>query len=76
MWGKEKVFEVPDVSRANEFYREPPAIQRHYMVIRDAMMADDRITVGNRQMRLLRSGFEIPITLKQCNKLLRKYKCS
>ena len=70
---KEKVYAVPDIARSSEFYREPPAVQRHYLVIREAMMADDRVTVGNRQIRLVTSGFEIPITLKQVNRLLRKY---
>lgn len=74
MFGKEKVFGIPDTSRADEFYREPSAVHRHYLVIRKAMIADDRETVGNRQLRLLASGFEIPITLKQCNRLLEKYK--
>ena len=44
------------------------------MVIRDAMQADDKHTIGNRQLRLLNAGFEIPITLQQCNRLLEKYK--
>ena len=70
---KEKVFRVPDVTRAQELYREPPAVQRHYMAIRDAMIAGDKQTVGNRQLRLLTSGSEIPVTLKQTERLLRKY---
>ena len=74
MFNREKVFPVPDTRRAEETYNEPPAVQRHYLVIRDAMMEKDAVTVGNRQLRLLRSGFEIPITLKQCNKLLEKYR--
>ena len=73
MFGKDRTFEVPDITRVQEFYREPPAVQRHYMVIRDAMNAGDTYTVGDRQIRLLRAGFEIPITVKQCEKLLRKY---
>lgn len=73
MFGKEKVFQIPDASRAQEYYRESPAVQRHYLVIRDAMQANDAETVGNRQLRLLAAGHEIPITVKQCNRLLRKY---
>ena len=74
MFGREQKFLIPNSSRADEFYREPSAVQRHYLVISKAMKADDRETVGNRQLRLLASGFEIPITLKQCNRLLEKYK--
>ena len=68
------VYDVPEVSRAGEFYPEPSAVHRHYLVIRDAMQADDKHTVGNRQLRLLNAGFEIPVTLQQCNRLLEKYK--
>ena len=67
------MYKIPDASRADETYTEPPAIQRHYLVLRDAMMAEDLETIGNRQLRLLGGGFEIPITLEQCNKLLEKY---
>lgn len=73
MFGREPKFDVPDVRRQNETYAEPAAIQRHYLVIRDAMLRKDMRTVGNRQLRLLRSGYEIPITLKQVEKLLEKY---
>ena len=68
------VFDIPEVTKAGEFYPEPSSVHRHYMVIRDAMKADDKHAVGNRQLRLLNGGFEIPITLKQCNRLLEKYK--
>ena len=70
----EGVYDIPEVSMASEFYPEPSAVHRHYLVIRDAMQADDRYTVGNRQLRLLNAGFEIPITLQHCNRLLEKYK--
>ena len=66
-------YEIPDITRSKDIYIEPPAIQRHYIAIRDAMLTEDRYTVGNRQLRLLNGGFEIPISLEQCNKLLRKY---
>ena len=68
------VYEIPDVSRADEFYWKSSAVHRHYLVIRDAMKADDRYTIGNRQMRLLKAGREIPVTLQQCNNLLERYK--
>ncbi len=67
-------FPIPEVSTASEFYPEPSAVHRHYLVIRDAMEADDKYTVGNRQLRLLNAGLEIPITLQHCNRLLEKYK--
>ena len=67
------VFPIPDVTKARELYPELPAIQRHYLIIRDAMAKDDKYTVGNRQLRLLNGGFEIPISIEQCNKLLEKY---
>jgi len=70
----EAVFQVPDATRSSELYPEPSAVHRHYLVIRDAMKAGDHQTTGNRQLRLLNGGFEIPITLKQCNRLLEKYK--
>ena len=73
MFGKDKVFELPDVTRADEFYREPAAVQRHYLVLRNAKEVGDRETIGNRQLRLLGGGFEVPITLSQCNRLLEKY---
>ena len=66
-------FQIPDVTRASESYPEPSAVRRHYMVICDAMKAGDLYTVGNRQLRLLNGGFEIPVTLKQVTKLLEKY---
>ena len=43
-------------------------------VIREAMKSGDRRTIGDRQLRLLKAGQEIPVTLQQCNKLLEKYK--
>ena len=67
------LFNIPDAGRADELYSEPSAVQRHYLVIRDAMNAGDLSTVGNRQLRLLSGGFEIPISLEQCNRLLEKY---
>lgn len=66
-------FPIPNVTYANEIYTDLPAIERHYLIIRDAMMVGDKHTVGNRQLRLLHAGLEIPITLTQCNKLLEKY---
>jgi len=73
LFNKETVFQVPDVRRMNENAQEPPAVHRHYLVMRDAMLVNDRATVANRQLRLLEGGFEIPITIKQCNKLLKAY---
>jgi len=67
------MYKIPDASRADELYLEPPAIQRHYLIIREAMKTGDLETIGNRQLRLLGGGFEIPITIEQCNKLLEKY---
>ena len=67
------IFQPPDASRQHEFYHDPPAVHRHYLVLRDAMKAGDHQTIGNRQLRLLNGGFEIPITLKQVNRLLEKY---
>jgi len=72
-FNRDPVFPVPDVRRLEERYIEPPAVRRHYLYIRDAMRNEDKHTVGNRQARLLKAGFEIPITLKQCEKLLEKY---
>jgi len=69
----ETIFQPPDAGRQYEMYSEPSAIHRHYMVLRDAMKASDHRTIGNRQLRLLNGGFEIPITLKQVNRLLEKY---
>jgi hypothetical protein len=69
-----KTFQMPDIRLISELYPDPSAIHRHYLVIRDAMRADDKHKVGNRQLRLLNGGFEIPVTLEQCNKLLEKYK--
>ena len=65
------VFRIPDVRLVHEIYSA--TAERHYLVIRDAMMDNDSHTVGNRQVRLLHAGLEIPITLEQCNKLLEKY---
>jgi hypothetical protein len=70
---KEKVFKVPDVRRANEHAGVPAAVIRHYHVMRDAMKRDDVKTVANRQIRLLRGGAEIPLTLSQCDDMLEKY---
>jgi len=67
-------FRVPDTQYADETYDKPSA-HRHYLVLRDAMQAEDTKTVGNRQIRLLRAGFEIPITIDQCNRILEKYRC-
>ena len=70
----DEVFDVPDVRLALELYPSTRAVQRHYMVIREAMKSGDRRTIGDRQLRLLKAGQEIPVTLQQCNKLLEKYK--
>lgn len=66
-------FELPDVTHADELYAEQPAIQRHYLLLRDAMRVGDEHTVGDRQLRLLKGGVEIPITVEQCDRLLSKY---
>ena len=66
-------FPVPDVRLELELYPSTRAVQRHYMVIRDAMRTGDKRTVGDRQLRLLKAGKEIPVTLQQCNKLLEQY---
>ena len=65
------VFSIPNVKYEREIY--PQVAERHYLVIRHAMLADDKYTVGNRQLRLLHAGLEIPITIEQCDELLRKY---
>ena len=65
----EHVFTIPNIDQSAEH----PAIQRHYALIREAMIAGEGLKVGNRQLRLLKAGIEIPITLKQCNRLLEKY---
>ncbi len=65
------VFRIPNVKYQQDVY--PQTALRHYLVIRDAMLANDKHTVGNRQLRLLHAGLEIPITVEQCNKYLRKY---
>ena len=44
--------------------------RRHYMIIRSAMQSGDKITVGNRQLRLLHAGLEIPLTIEQCDRIL------
>ena len=66
MFNKEKLYHIPDV-------RQPlvnmPA-RRHYLILRDAMIDNDLQTIGNRQLRLLKGGYEVPISLKQCNRLL------
>ena len=67
------VFDMPDITRATEMYPNTCAVKRHYMVIREAMKSGDRRTVGNRQLRLLKAGFEIPVTLQHCCRLLEKY---
>jgi len=67
------VFRIPDVERTKEIYRDQPAIHRHYLIIKRAMEQNDGFTVGNRQLRLLHAGVEIPITLEQVNRLLERY---
>ena len=64
-------FPIPNLKYAHDIY--PPTAERHYLTIRDAMIANDKHTVGNRQLRLLHAGLEIPINLEQCNKILEKY---
>ena len=44
--------------------------RRQYMIIRSAMESGDKITVGNRQLRLLHAGLEIPLTIQQCDRIL------
>lgn len=70
---KEIVFEIPDVRRANERAPKPQAVKRHYLVMQKAMSEGDKRLVANHQLRLLRGGFEVPITLSQCEKLLERF---
>jgi len=70
------VFPVPHIERAKEVYRDQPAIHRHYLVIKGAMERNDTHTVGNRQLRLLHAGAEIPITLEQVNRYLENYRAT
>jgi len=70
------VFPVPHIERAKEVYLEQPAVRRHYLVIKAAMEREDTHTVGNRQLRLLHAGVEIPITLEQVNKYLENYRAT
>ncbi len=70
------VFPVPHIERSKDVYRDQPAIQRHYLVIKRAMESNDAYTVGNRQLRLLHAGLEIPITLEQVNQYLEKYRAT
>ena len=65
----EKTFPIP---RADSF-NEPAGIERKYLMIRDAMLDGDLKTVGNHQLRLLKAGLEIPITLTDVNNILEKY---
>jgi len=64
-------FPIPKLRHVQDIY--PPMAERHYLTIRDAMLENDKHTVGNRQLRLLHAGLEIPINLKQCNRILEKY---
>jgi hypothetical protein len=71
-WNKEQVFKIRNVKRADENEPQPACLERHYAVMLDAMKRDDRDTVANRQVRLLRGSFEVPLTVSQCAKLLEK----
>ncbi len=70
------VFPVPHIERSKEVYRDQPAIHRHYLVIKAAMERNDTHVVGNRQLRLLHAGAEIPITLEQVNQYLENYRAT
>jgi len=70
------VFPVPHIERSKEVYRDQPAIHRHYLVIKGAMERGDTHMVGNRQLRLLHAGVEIPINLEQVNRYLEKYRAT
>ena len=74
MFGREKTFKMPDIRRVDEKFREPPAVERHYRVMHRAMLCDDKDTVNDRQVRLLRGRYEVPVTLKQVKAILEKYK--
>ncbi len=65
-----KEFHIPN--RHTEYDR--PMLARHYAAILTAMKCNDTNEIGNRQLRLLKSGFEVPITQQHCENILRKYK--
>ena len=70
---RDKQFDIPNTGQAHEYNTEPPAVQRHYILLHQAMLEHDKMTVGNRQLRLLGGGYEVPITAKQCKALLERY---
>ncbi|KKK48548.1 hypothetical protein LCGC14_3143990, partial [marine sediment metagenome] len=43
------------------------------IILADAMDREISSVIDNRQRRLLHGGYEVPITLKHCNRLLEKY---
>ena len=69
-FNKGEQFRIPPFT--TEYKR--PLLARHYAAILYGMRHGDVALVGNRQLRLLKSGFEIPVTQAHCEEILRKYK--
>ena len=67
----EPVFHVPPVRNGIEDI--PPAVFRHLRVLEIAMIENDRATVGNRQIRLAKLGFEVPTKLSHVRDLMERY---
>lgn len=70
----EEEFHIPAMSKDNDY--QPPAVQRHYRAIKEAMERKDYIEVGNRQRRLAKLGVEVPTKLSHVNELLEFYNAS
>jgi len=64
----EKLFPISDIRKTLDIV--PPAVRRHYMILLHAMVREDKYEIANRQRRLLNGGYEVPISIRQCERLL------
>lgn len=69
----EAVFPTPPIKQAKAI---PPAVIRHLETIEAAMLEGDAQTVGNRQLRLLKLGIEVPTKLSHVKDMLEKYRAT
>lgn len=67
----EPEYAIPDVSVRHPY--TPPAVRRHLLAIKAAMMRGDRVDVANRQMRLVKLGVGVPTKLSEVEQMLDKY---
>lgn len=67
----EPTFHVPPINGWTEDI--PPAVFRHLRTIELAMIEGDRATVGNRQIRLAKLGFEVPTRLSHVRDMMERY---